>query len=157
MATTAPVTAADLADLVPMMRDYCSFYRTNPSDEGLAALSRALLDAPDHEGVQLISRDEDGSPLGFASVFWSWDTTEALRSAILHDLFVVPAARGRGIGRALIAACAEEAARRDHGQLVWHTAPDNSTAQHLYDSTSAERSTWIHYTLAVAPPRAQPA
>jgi GNAT superfamily N-acetyltransferase len=152
MATTAPVTAADLPDLVPMMRDYCRFYRTSPSDEALVALSRALLDAPDHEGVQLIARDEDGSPLGFGTVFWSWDTTEAVRSAILHDLFVVPAARGGGVGRALIAACAEEAGRRQHGHLVWHTAPDNSTAQRLYDSTAAERSTWVHYTLAVPAP-----
>ncbi len=151
MATTAPVAAEDLADLVAMMRDYCSFYRTSPSDEALAALSCALLDAPDQEGVQLVTRDDDGSPLGFATVFWSWDTTEAMRSAILHDLFVVPAARGRGVGRALIAACAEEAGRRHHGQLVWHTAPDNAAARRLYDTTAAERSTWVHYTLAVPP------
>ncbi len=151
MATTAPVAGEDLADLVSMMRDYCSFYRTSPSDEALAALFRALLDAPDQEGVQLITRDDDGGPLGFATVFWSWDTTEAMRSAILHDLFVVPAARGRGVGRALVAACAEEAGRRHHGQLVWHTAPDNATAQRLYDTTAAERSTWVHYTLAVPP------
>ena len=69
----------------------------------------------------------------------------------------MPAARGQGVGRALIAACAEEAGRRHHGQLVWHTAPDNATAQRLYDSTAAERSTWVHYTLAVAPPPAKPA
>ena len=149
MVATARVTADDLSDLVPMMRAYCRFYRTSPSDEALMTLSRALLDAPDHEGVQLIARGEEGSPLGFATVFWSWDTTEAVRSAILHDLFVVPAARGGGVGRALIAACAEEADQHRHGQLVWQTAPDNTTAQRLYDATAAERSTWVHYTLAV--------
>jgi GNAT superfamily N-acetyltransferase len=149
MVATTRVIAEDLYDLVPMMRAYCRFYSTDPSAEALTLLSRALLDAPDNEGVQLISRDEDGSPMGFATVFWSWDTTEAVRSAILHDLFVVPEARGSGVGRALIAACAEEAGRREHGQLVWHTSPDNATAQRLYDSTAAERSTWVHYTLAV--------
>ena len=33
--------------------------------------------------------------------------------------------------------------------LEWSTAPDNATAQRLYDSTGAERSTWIEYQLGL--------
>ncbi len=72
----ASVVEADLADLLVLMRAYCDFYQTAPSDEALLDLSRALLHAPDLEGLQLIARDGASQPVGFATVFWSWDTTE---------------------------------------------------------------------------------
>ncbi len=65
----------------------------------------------------------------------------------MNDLYVEEKARGRGIGRALIEASAEVARNRGAHHLEWATAPDNLTAQRLYDSTGAERSTWIEYEL----------
>jgi len=144
-----PVTDGDLDELLPMMVAYCHFYRTDPGREALAELARALLADPDNEGVQLLARDDTGTAVGFATIYWSWDTTEALRIAIMHDLFVDPAARGGGVGRALIDACASEASRRGRERLVWETAPDNVTAQRVYDGTGAERSTWLEYSLAL--------
>ncbi|TFG70164.1 MAG: N-acetyltransferase, partial [Solirubrobacterales bacterium] len=102
--TISKVTEIDLSELLPMMRAYCEFYETNPRDDRLVALSKALLGDPG-EGVQYIARGEDRAALGFATVFWSWDTTEAVRTGIMHDLFVVPEARGRAVGRKLIEAC----------------------------------------------------
>jgi hypothetical protein len=68
------VGEADLADLLPMMRAYCDFYEVAPSDAGLQTLVRALIADPDREGVQLLARGDGGEPLGFATVFWSWQT-----------------------------------------------------------------------------------
>ena len=65
----------------------------------------------------------------------------------MNDLFVVPELRGGGVGRALIEASLEVARERGAAQLEWQTAPDNHTAQRLYDSTGAHRSTWISYDL----------
>ena len=94
-----PSTDADLPELMPMLRAYCDFYRVDPSDERLAALASALIDNP-ADGVQLIARDGDGTPLGFATIYWTWQTLYAARVGVLNDLFVVPASRGTGTGRA---------------------------------------------------------
>jgi len=142
----------DLADLLPLMRAYCDFYAVTPPDDALLALSRALIAEPDREGVQLIARDADGAAIGFATVFWSWSTTQAARIGVMNDLFVAERARGAGGGRAgeaLIAACAERC--RGHGAvaLTWQTAPDNARAQALYDRIGARRSQWLDYDLPV--------
>jgi GNAT superfamily N-acetyltransferase len=141
------VSEADLGELLPMLRAYCDFYEVAPTDAELEALVRALIGDPEHSGVQLIARTDDGAPLGFATVYWTWQTLTAARAAMLNDLFVAPEARGKGVGRALI----EESRRRagEHGapELAWETTPDNETAQRLYDSLTDDRSTWLYYSL----------
>ena len=149
MLTISVVGEADLPDLTPMLRGYCDFYRVDPSDEKLIALCRALIAAPD-EGLQLIARKDDGTtviPLGFATIYWTWQTLHAGRVGVLNDLFVVPASRGTGTGRALIERCRELCRERGAEKLVWETAPDNATAQRLYDGLGAEKSTWLTYEL----------
>jgi GNAT superfamily N-acetyltransferase len=134
---------ADLPILAPMMRAYCEFYRVEPPDEKLAALSRALIDNP-AEGLQLIAYQDDG-PVGFATLYWTWQTLHAARVGVLNDLYVVPPSRRSGVGRSLIERCRELC--REHGaaKLVWETAPDNAAAQRLYDGLGAEASTWLSY------------
>ncbi len=96
----ATVTEADLPDLLPLMRGYCDFYEVSPPDDALLELSRTLISDPDHEGVQLIARDDDGQAVGFATVFWTWSTLSASRLGVMNDLFVAEGARGDD-GRAL--------------------------------------------------------
>jgi ribosomal protein S18 acetylase RimI-like enzyme len=67
----------------------------------------------------------------------------------MNDLFVSEDARGEGVGRALIEASADVARERGVPFVEWSTAPDNYTAQRLYDSTGAERSEWFSYELRV--------
>jgi GNAT superfamily N-acetyltransferase len=143
----APVGADDLDDLLPLMRAYCDFYAVAPSDDDLLSLSRALIADPDREGVQLIARDGDGAPRGFATIFWTWSTTRGCRIGVMNDLFVAPETRGSGLADALIAACAERC--RDHGgrTLQWQTAPDNLRAQAVYDRVGGRRSQWFEYEL----------
>jgi GNAT superfamily N-acetyltransferase len=139
----------DLADLLPLMVDYCAFYATAPPPDQLMALSRALLDEPEREGVQLIARDESGRAVGFATVYWTWSTTRAARLAVMNDLFVAPDARGAGLARRLIDACADRARAGGAAVLEWQTAPDNTRAQRVYDATGASRSEWVTYDLAL--------
>jgi len=139
------VTASDFDELLPMLRAYCDFYRVDPSDDRLLALASALLDNPD-EGLQLIARS-DGAPLGFATIYWTWQTLYAARVGVLNDLYVNAAARGSGTGRKLIERGLELCRERGAQKLVWETAPDNATAQRLYDGIGAEKSTWLSYEL----------
>jgi GNAT superfamily N-acetyltransferase len=144
---TARVTETDLPELLPLVRAYCEFYEVAPGDDALLALSRALVADPDREGVQLLARDDAGRPAGFASVYWSWDTLLAARVGIMHDLFVTPAMRGRGVGEALIDACRAECRRHGAVKLGWQTARDNHRAQRLYERVGATRDEWIDYWL----------
>jgi GNAT superfamily N-acetyltransferase len=143
------VAESDLADLIPLMRAYCDFYRVEPSDQALLGLSRTLIGDPEREGLQLIARDADGSAVGFATIFWSWSTTAAGRIGIMHDLFVSPAARGLGVAERLIGACVERCAERGALRLEWQTAPDNLRAQAVYDRVGGLREAWLSYSIAI--------
>jgi GNAT superfamily N-acetyltransferase len=143
-----PVTAADLDELLPLMRGYCEFYGTEPSDEALMELSRWLLDHPE-DGVQTIARDDDDRAVGFATTYWTWRTMHAARIAVLEDVFVSPDARGGGVAGALIDDARERA--REHGavQLDWQTAKTNDRAQRAYAALGAEPDDrWLDYSVA---------
>jgi ribosomal protein S18 acetylase RimI-like enzyme len=144
--TIATANESDVRDLLPLLRGYCDFYRVHPPDEQLLALCRALIERPE-DGTQLIARGEDAEALGFATVYWTWDTLVATRVGVLNDLYVKPAARGRGAGRALIEACVERAREQGAAGLQWQTEPRNTRAQRLYESVGAERSEWVGYWL----------
>jgi GNAT superfamily N-acetyltransferase len=146
------VAAADLDELLRLMRAYCDFYATAPSDDALLELSRALLEEPAREGVQLIARDGDGRAVGFATIFWSWDTTEGCRIGIMGDLYVVPEARGHGLADRLIARCRDRCLQRGANRLEWLTAPENLRAQAVYGRVGGIREPWLVYTLATAAP-----
>jgi GNAT superfamily N-acetyltransferase len=147
--TIARATASDLDDLLPLMRAYCDFYSVSPSDEDLLGISRALIADPEREGVQFIARGADGAAVGFASLFWTWDTTEGGRIAVMNDLYVNADARGGGTGTELIEACRGEARGRGARVLAWQTALDNTRAQAVYDRIGAERAQWLDYSLPV--------
>lgn len=146
----AVVAEADLPDLLPLMRAYCDFYEVAPSDEALLGLARSLLADPDCEGFQLIARDRDGHALGFATVYWSWSTLSAARTAIMNDLFVHLGARGSGLAKALIEECRLRSARHGAVSLGWQTAKDNLRAQTVYERVGARRDEWVDYSLDTA-------
>jgi GNAT superfamily N-acetyltransferase len=138
----------DLEELLPLVRAYCDFYEVSPSDDDLLALSGALIDDPERDGVQLIARDGRGRAIGFATIFWSWSTSDAARLGVMNDLFVAEPARGTGVADALIEACRAECASRGIKRLSWQTAPDNYRAQAVYDRVGATREQWVDYWIA---------
>jgi GNAT superfamily N-acetyltransferase len=86
--------------------------------------------------------------VGFATLYWFFSSTKAAESVLMNDLFVRDDIRGKGIGRALIQNALDEARRRGAAHLEWFTAPDNVTAQRLYDSVpGAGRSIWYAYEI----------
>ena len=135
--------------ILPLMREYCDFYSVQPPDAALLSMARALVADPVHEGVQLLATDR-GRDVGFATLFWSWETTIAGRVGVMNDLYVVSASRGRGVGSALINRSLERC--REHGALrmIGQTAPDNVAAQAVYDHLGATRETWIDYWIDAA-------
>jgi GNAT superfamily N-acetyltransferase len=142
-------TDAELAEVLPLIADYQRFYEVEPDEARNATFFRRFVESAD-EGILLGARAAAGSPLvGYACLHWRLDTVLAHEVVCLHDLFVVPDVRGTGAGRALLEAAADVARSRGAACLVWSTAPDNATAQHLYDATGATRSSWYEYELDV--------
>lgn len=141
------VGKADVDELLPLMRSYCDFYEVSPSDADLRGIAEALIDDPEREGVQLLTRTSDGDAVGFATVYWSWSTTDGCRIGVMNDLFVHEKARGQGLADDLIAASCAECRQRGARRLTWQTAPDNLRAQSVYDRIGARRERWIDYWL----------
>jgi GNAT superfamily N-acetyltransferase len=139
--------------LMPLMRAYCDFYHAAPADESLLTLARSLVADPAHEGVQLLASDgrED---VGFATLYWSWESTIARRVGVMNDLFVTDSARGRGVSSALIHACVLRCREHRASRMIWQTAPGNRHAQAVYDHIGATRESWIDYWLDTSDPRA---
>jgi GNAT superfamily N-acetyltransferase len=144
------VGPADLPELLPLLRAYCDFYQVAPSDRALLELSQALLADPEREGLQLLARDDTGRAVGFATLFWTWQTLAAARVAVMNDLFVAAEARGSGVADGLIAACLERCREYGATRLLWQTARDNGRAQAVYERIGATREDrWLDYSLPV--------
>jgi GNAT superfamily N-acetyltransferase len=142
----APIEAAGFECLLPLIAAYQRFYEVEEIDEERnRAFFRRFL-APSEDGL-LLGAHGGGELLGYACLYWHFSSTKAVETVLMNDLFVTEEARGRGVGRALIEAGAAVARDRGAAQLEWATAPDNHTAQRLYDSTGAERSEWVEYDL----------
>lgn len=141
-----PVSAAEYERLLPLIAAYQRFYEVaEVRAERNRAFFRRFL-APSEDGLLLGARGA-GRLLGYACLYWHFSSTRACETVLLNDLFVVPEARGGGVGRALIEASREVARERGAASLQWQTAPDNHAAQRLYDATGAERATWLSYEL----------
>ncbi len=147
--TVEPALDEDLVALLPLFAGYQRFYGAEPDDARNRAFFARFI-APSDAGALLQARDaQTGEPLGFATLYWTFSSTRAEEQVLMNDLFVVEEARGRQVGRRLIDAAAEQARARGTRTLAWMTAPDNATAQRLYDRTGAARSTWLEYELEV--------
>jgi GNAT superfamily N-acetyltransferase len=141
-----PITGDQLERLLPMIATYQRFYEVEEIDEERNRKFFARFIAPSESGM-LLGAWRGDDLLGYACLYWHFTSLVPAETVLMNDLFVAKAARGQGIGRALIKAGADIARDRGAHHLEWATAPDNKTAQRLYDSTGAERSTWIDYEL----------
>ncbi len=81
--------------------------------------------------------EADGEAVGFALWFYSVSTFEGRHGLYLEDLYVRPAFRGRGIGRALLARLARECEARGWPRMEWVVLDWNQPAIDFYRSLGA--------------------
>src|ERR1044072_8866308 len=142
-----PVHEQQFELLLPMIAAYQAFYEAKEidPDRNRRFFSRFL--EPSDEGL-IIGAWRDEKLVGYACLYWHHSSTRAKDTVMLIDLVGDEASRGEGGGRALIEAARDVARDLGPDHVEWSTRPDNHTAQRLYDSTGAEKSTWIEYELA---------
>lgn len=92
---------------------------------------------------------EDGAEVGFALFFHNFSTFLGKAGLYLEDLFVVPACRGRGAGKALFRELARIALERGCGRLEWACLDWNRPSINFYLSLGAQPlSDWTVYRIA---------
>lgn len=140
-----PIAEHEFELVLPLIAAYQRFYEAEADPARNADFFRRFI-APSDAGM-LLGAWEGEELRGHACLYWTFSSVSARDVVLLNDLYVVPEARGRGVGRALIEAAAGFARARGAASLTWYTAPDNLAAQRLYDTTGAARSSWLEYEL----------
>ena len=147
MITIRPAAAADadiLLELIDALADYEKLDR--PDADARARLRR------DGFGAQPLFRaylgEIDGRPVAYAITYRTYSSFLARPTLFLEDLFVLPEARGRGLGGAILRHLVEEAVRDDCGRMEWVVLHWNQLAIDFYERLGAERlSDWHTYRL----------
>jgi GNAT superfamily N-acetyltransferase len=104
------------------------------------------------EPVHALVAELDGQVVGLAHYLFHRSTTQLADVCYLQDLFTAEAARGRGVGRALIEAVYRRAEEAGAGRVYWQTHEKNAAAIALYQ-TLAERSGFIVFRHTLSAPR----
>jgi GNAT superfamily N-acetyltransferase len=142
----SPILAAELEALLPLIAAYQRFYEVEEIDDERNRAFFARFVAPSDDGM-LLGAWSGAELAGYACLYWHFSSLVPAETVLMNDLYVEAGRRGEGIGRALIEASAQVGRERGAHLLEWATAPDNETAQRLYDTTGAERRVWIQYDL----------
>lgn len=126
---------ADVPALAPLFDAYRQFYE-QPAD--LALATRFLAERLERdESMVLIAEtmlDDRTQAVGLCQCYPTFCSVIAQPIFSLYDLFVTPAARGRGAARALMRAAEDHARRQGKARLDLTTARSNLPAQTLYES-----------------------
>lgn len=92
---------------------------------------------------------KERAPVGYAILVPLYSSFEARPTLYLEDLFVLPAYRGRGIGKAMMLHCIELARQRKCGRMEWTCLDWNVKAQEFYRKLGARKlSEWFLYRLS---------
>ena len=83
--------------------------------------------------------EQDGRPVGYAICYFGFSTDHGGRGLLLADLYVDPALRGSGLGKALMAIVARHGCARGALWLVWDVWVKNHTAEAFYGAIGAKR------------------
>jgi GNAT superfamily N-acetyltransferase len=137
------VAPADFAQWQLLWQGYNLFYGRDalPAEITHITWSRFL---DSYEPVHALVAQKDGELLGLAHYLFHRSTIQIEPTCYLQDLFTNEAARGQGIGRALIEAVYERARVAGCARVYWQTHQSNLTAMKLYDKV-AERSGFVVY------------
>jgi GNAT superfamily N-acetyltransferase len=124
------------AALVAAMVEELNAHQKDPTGSvtAEAVLRDGFGERPEFEALLV---EIGGEPVGYALYHPSWSTEVGEPGFFLYDLYVRDAARGRGAGRALMAALARLAKERGRTFLWWCSKPWNHEAQAFYRALGA--------------------
>jgi GNAT superfamily N-acetyltransferase len=141
-----PVERADFERWLPLWSGYNAFYgrsgATALSDEITRTTWARFFDGA--EPMHALVAERDGALIGLAHYLFHRSTISIVETCYMQDLYTSEAARGGGVGKALIEAVYAAAAKAGSQRVYWQTHETNATAMGLYERV-AERSGFVVY------------
>jgi GNAT superfamily N-acetyltransferase len=131
-----PATPTDLPQILQFIRELAEYEKLSDEVTATERLLHQNLFGPRPVAECLIA-ELDQTSVGFALFFHNFSTFVGRPGIYLEDLFVRPAARGKGIGRALLTHLAKIAVERNCGRLEWSVLDWNAPAIGFYKTLGA--------------------
>ena len=143
-------TPADVPAIFDFIRQLAEYERlTHTLEASEADIGQALFGSRPRCGCEIA--EIDGAPVGFSLWFYTFSTFRGRAGIYVEDLFVLPEARGRGAGKALLTGLARRCVEEGLGRLEWAVLDWNAPSIAFYDSLGAERmDQWTARRLAGA-------
>jgi GNAT superfamily N-acetyltransferase len=132
-----PATPADLALIASFIRELAEYEKLSSEVRFDEAMLGDYLFGPRPYAEVLIA-ELDGEPQGFALFFHNFSTFEGRPGVYLEDLFIRPAARGKGLGKALMTAVAKLAIERGCARFEWWVLDWNAPSIAFYETLGAK-------------------
>jgi GNAT superfamily N-acetyltransferase len=145
--TITPATPDDAPVLLALIRELAEYEKLLDRVSATEASLRRDLFGPRAFAEVLIGK-LNAEPVGYALFFHSYSTFLARPGVYLEDVFVKPAARGKGAGKALLRAVARAARDRGCGRMEWSVLNWNTPAIEFYEALGAEPlKEWTTYRM----------
>ena len=134
--TIRPASCEDVPLVLEFIRDLARYERL---EHEVSASEEQLREAlfGEHRYAEVVFACSGGEPLGFALFFHNFSTFKGQPGIYLEDLFVRPQARGRGVGKRLLAYLARTAVQRRCARLEWAVLDWNEPSIGFYRSLGA--------------------
>ena len=138
-----PALSGDVAEILRLIGELAEYEKLADMAVGTeASLREALFGA--RPAAEAMIAERGGRAVGFALYFTTFSTFLCKPGLYLEDLFVEPAHRGAGIGKALLQRLAQLAAERGCGRLEWRVLDWNEPSIRFYESLgSSLMKEWI--------------
>lgn len=134
--TIRPARPGDGAEVIRLIAALAEYEKLSHQAVGTPATLEAALFGPRPAAEALIA-ERGGRAVGFALFFTTFSTFLCKPGLYLEDVFVEPAHRGAGIGKALLAHLAGLARERDCGRFEWRVLDWNALSIRFYESLGA--------------------
>jgi len=147
MLNIRPARREDAATIAGLVRELADYEKLLPEAKATAEDFLRELDSPSPV-IHVLIAEWNGEAAGFALYFFNFSTFVGRPGLYLEDLFVRPAQRAHGIGRALLRALARIAEQRNCGRMEWAVLDWNEPALRFYKSLDARQmNEWIIHRL----------
>ena len=131
--TIRPAIAADADTIIAFIKALAAYEKLG--HEVKASQADILRDLfGEHPKAFCDIAEWDGAPIGFALWFYTYSTFQGRHGIWLEDLYVDPALRGKGIGKALLTHLAQRCVTENLGRLEWWVLDWNAPSIEFYKS-----------------------
>lgn len=131
-----PASPADVPVILRFVRELAEYEREPDTVEATEETLAEALFGP-HPAAEAVIAEQHGVPVGFALFFHNFSTWKGRRGLYLEDLYVTPAARGSGVGKALLRHLAALALDRGCARFEWSVLDWNTPAINFYRAMGA--------------------